>query len=276
MGMLSVGFSRLPGNLGDGQGYIDTQTKKQLLQNGADFVWQASDAGSAVYTHWLQAGTYGQGWDIDNSPCTLANIFSYLQSNNASNSGMPPYSAAPTSYLYVPNDNDFVMPTTDLLSDINHGTQLKSPALGYAATGVYVVEASFDDFVSLVLDSAVPLQTINYNGTPYWTGYYMSRPEMKVLHYDAVRWLLAAEVFGLLASPGNFLAPDYSQTLAKAWNDFIPSTHHDYVCGTANDDVYQNEQLPLLQTAHQETVATAQVALQHWDQLFRLMVIIRW
>jgi alpha-mannosidase len=259
MGMRSVGFSRLPGNLESQSGYSDPQIKQQLLQNGADFMWQSSDPGSKVYTHWLQAGTYGQGAHVEDSPGVVANIFSYLQSNNVTGDGNPPYSAAPANYLYVPNDDDFMMPITDLLADIQ---SWNASADGYAATGVYAVEASFDDFVSLVLDNAGPLQTVNYNGTPYWTGYYMSRPEMKILHYDTVRWLLAAEVFGLLASQGAELAPNYWQTVAKAWADFMPSTHHDYICGTANDPVYQKEQSLLLRQAHQESVDTAQMGLQ--------------
>jgi len=106
------------------------------------------------------------------------------------------------------------------------------------------------------------MKTYNYNGTPYWTGYYMSRPAMKILHHDTVRWLLATEVFGLLASSGNFLDPLFWGRLKQAWTDFIPSTHHDYVCGTANDEVYQLEQLPLLKTANQEANRAAYSALK--------------
>lgn len=258
MGMISIAFARLPGTE---PAHPNSQPSQQLLQNGVDFFWQSADQGSRVYTHWLQGG-YPQGSSIDQDPPgVLANIFKYLQSNNASESGDPPYSAAPTGYLYVPIDNDFMMPITDLLADMQTWNE-SSSSFGYKATGVYAVEASFDDFVSLVLDNSGPLQTVNYNGTPYWTGYYMSRPAMKVLHYDAVRWLLTAEVIGLLASPGNFIDPLYWWRLTQAWTDFMPSTHHDYVCGTANDWVYQLEQLPLLQTAQKEARRTALTALR--------------
>lgn len=30
------------------------------------------------------------------------------------------------------------------------------------------------------------------------------------------------------------------------WDDFAPSTHHDFITGTATDYVYEGEQLPLL------------------------------
>jgi alpha-mannosidase len=41
----------------------------------------------------------------------------------------------------------------------------------------------------------------------------------------------------------------------------LPSTHHDYVTGTASDFVYQFEQLPLLATAHREALGAANDAL---------------
>lgn len=256
MGMSSIAFMRLPGMA---PAHPNQQAMQQLLQNGVDFFWQSSDPASQIYAHWLQGG-YPQGSSIDNNPPgVMANISTYLASNNANGSGDPPYSAAPTGYVYVPIDNDFMMPVPDLLADMQTWNNNSS---GYTATGVYAVAASFDDFVSLVLDNSSPLQTINYNGTPYWTGYYMSRPAMKILHYDTVRWLLTAEVAGLLASPGNFIDPLYWQRLAQAWTDFMPSTHHDYICGTANDWVTQLEQLPLLQTARQEARTTALMGLQ--------------
>jgi alpha-mannosidase len=171
----------------------------------------------------------------------------------------PTTSVAPTNYVYVPIDDDFMMPVKGLLNDMN---TWNGSDRGYGSTGTYAVAASFDDFAALVLDNSGSVQTFKYNGTPYWTGYYMSRPAMKILHYDATRWLLSAEVFGLLAAPGNYLDPLFRQRLMQAWTDFMPSTLHDYVCGTANDEVYQLEQLPLLRLAHRESLEVAQSALQ--------------
>jgi alpha-mannosidase len=118
------------------------------------------------------------------------------------------------------------------------------------------------------LASGTSLTSKAYNGTPYWTGYYMSRPELKILHYGATRFLLAAEVFGLLATgniastqTGVLLDPLYWDRLSRAWNDFAPSTHHDFVCGTAPDWVTEREQLPLLQNAYDEANRAAEQAL---------------
>jgi alpha-mannosidase len=253
LGMTSVAFWRLP--------QTNIQLCDTLLENGLDFFWQASDRGSKVYAHWLQGG-YGQGKKISDGD-VIANINSYLESNSVNQSAIPPYSGAPTNYAYVPIDDDFMMPVSGLLGDMKTWNGSDN---GYLYTGTYAVAASFDDFAALALDYSLDnpgsVQTVRYNGTPYWTGYYMSRPAMKILHYDAVRALLSAEVFGLLAAPGNFLDPGFRQRLMQVWTDFMPSTHHDYVCGTANDEVYQLEQLPLLRLAHRESRQVARAALE--------------
>jgi alpha-mannosidase len=120
----------------------------------------------------------------------------------------------------------------------------------------------------LVAASGQALRTVKYNGTLYYTGYYASRPELKVLHYSTTRWLLAAEAFGLLTS-GPFasitrpfaLDPLFWDCVAQAWSDFVPSIHRDYVCGTATDFVTATEQLPLLRIAHVEAYQSADAAL---------------
>jgi alpha-mannosidase len=260
MGMISVAFQRLPGTYSYGS---TTNPQQQLMQHGIDFFWQCSDPNSVVFARWLQTNSvaitsgnnssagYCEGSDIAGDPLVI--IYDCLCCHNFNQSASPPYSAAPTNYLYVPNDCDFKMPVTGLLGYIDDWNTTQTTPYGYANTGVYVVQASFDDFVSLVLSDSSSLQTIQYNGTPYWTGYYMSRPALKILHYRATRNLLAAEVFGLLAAPGILLDPLYQQRVSRAWNDLMPSTHHDYVCGTASDQVYQLEQLPLLQTAQEQS-----------------------
>ena len=167
--------------------------------------------------------------------------------------------------MYLPNDNDFQPPNTRLLAALskwNNGPE-------YEQTGVFLAQGSFDDFVSLVMFHSPDVKLFQYPaaglptfvGQPYWTGYYASQMAMKILHYGATRSLLAAEVFGLLASPGNALNSDFWTSVLQAWNDFAPSTHHDYICGTADEDVYSDEQLPNLTNASGEASAAAQAAL---------------
>jgi alpha-mannosidase len=258
--LISTAFERLPGTAPGAPLPGETVV---LLGKGVDFFWKASD-GSQVFAHWLpveagwQVFGYGLGSNLDNGSDQGYNISTYLATFNANGSANPPYSASPSGNLYVPNDNDFEMPITDLLSAID---QWNSPSntsqYSYNQTGVWLTQASFDDFVSVMLSDPTALPTPAFVPIPYWTGYYMSRPGLKVLHYNATRYLLAAEVFGLLANQD----ASYWAQVTQAWNDFAPSTHHDYVCGTASDPVYQTEQLPKLQTANTDAESAAQAGL---------------
>lgn len=260
LGLISTAFERLPGTA---PGAPLPGETSELLGNGVDFFWKASD-GSQVFAHWLpveapwQVFGYPLGSNLDNGSGQGFNISTYLATFNANGSANPPYSAAPSGNLYVPNDDDFQMPIPDLLSAIN---QWNSPSntsqYSYNKTRVWLTQASFDDFVSVMLSDPAALPTPAFVPIPYWTGYYMSRPGLKVLHYNATRYLLAAEVFGLLANQG----ASYWTQVTQAWNDFAPSTHHDYVCGTASDPVYLYEQLPKLQTANAEAESVAQTGL---------------
>jgi len=90
--------------------------------------------------------------------------------------------------------------------------------------------------------------------SPYWTGYYASRPANKILHHRAVRALLAAETFGKIAivlqtNDNTAWLPVQTanrDAVNQSWEALEPSTHHDYITGTARDPVYTGEQLPLL------------------------------
>jgi alpha-mannosidase len=266
LGMTSISFSRLPGIPPNGNSVNDPQLEMEMLTSGADFWWTCSDNASVVFTHWMPGPVpgYFQGGAL--STCNgkpVAAIQDFLQCNNPDlTTYTPPFSAAPANYVYMPIDDDFMMPIPDLLSYVSTWNT------NWQKEGVYAVETSYDDFVSLVLASGASLRSRAYNGTPYYTGYYMSRPELKVLHYGASRTLLAAEVFGLLAAGngapsqvGVLLDPLYWNRLFRAWNDFAPSTHHDYICGTAYDWVTELEQVPLLQTAYGEAKHAAEDAL---------------
>jgi alpha-mannosidase len=86
-------------------------------------------------------------------------------------------------------------------------------------------------------------------------GYYASRPELKALHFSTSRLLLATETFsviseniynlaGLSHASWSSLKVDQG-TIDGLWDEFVPSTHHDYVTGTSTDYVTYGEQLPL-------------------------------
>jgi len=259
LGMIAASFERIPGIMGTA---LNPILSNVLMTQGLDFWWQASD-GSQVLAHWLRGG-YGQGAGIDSGGGPQQNIYTYLASYNQNGSGNPPYLAAKTPYLFVPIDNDFSLPVPDLLSDLGTWNTAPSSEYGYASTGVYALAAHFSDFVQLVsaaVSAGTSLQTLQFNATPYWTGYYMSRVALKIMHYAATRSLLAAEVLGLISDVGQGTGAGFWTSVATAWADFAPSTHHDYICGTASDPVYLNEQLVNLTAAFDEASICQSTAL---------------
>jgi alpha-mannosidase len=272
MDAMGVGFARIPGACnGYPQAYADgQQTLLNKQTGGVDFRWAAADSSETV-AHWLQSH-YNQGSDIEstngqdftslqsNLSCTksfnstvITHIKAYLSTNE---------SVSPTPYIFVEVSDDFMTPYQQIVADANLWNN--SPS-GYAATGVYAAVATFDHYLRLVNEHSNLLKLRSYNmfkpgsaflpfkSNPYWMGYYASRPELKTLHNDATRTLLAAESYQVISNVLLPVSPSVrqmqTQRLLNAWDTLAPSTHHDFITGTAVDSVYQNEQLPLLKKA---------------------------
>lgn len=277
MGMTGVSFSRLPG-LGPNECPQNPAYYQQdFLTHGADFRWQASDGASEVLTHWMVGavpGYYTPGGDLrsaeqGNGSTPEQVLTEFLASNNVNPTAQPPYSAAPSNYVYLPIDADFMHPLLALSGEIatfNAGSG--------AQLGVYAVAASFADFVELVLAADPALKVRRYNGTPVWTGIYASRPALKTLHHQGTRGMLAAEALGLLAygsDPATDAASAHWAGVAAGWAQLVPSTHHDYITGTASDatdtlqppaqNVVYEEQLPLLTDAVGRATSLTDTAL---------------
>jgi alpha-mannosidase len=257
MGLMGVSFSRIPGSVNQGpaaEPILGGQSlSDQLVQNGVDFVWQAAD-GSTVIAHFMQQHyNQGHGINADDDPDTK--IKQYISTNEPS---------APTPYMYVPCGDDFAMP--DSVGDlVATATNWNSTNFKGNADDVYVVVATLDHYLQLIstyVDPSVKhgygpyknLGSMPFFATPYWTGYYASRIENKILHQAATRALLGAETFGavadLLENPDAFgfqwLAQGRRGAIWNGWQALVPSTHHDYISGTASDAVSTTEQVPLL------------------------------
>ncbi|HXQ22467.1 MAG TPA: hypothetical protein VN812_12395 [Candidatus Acidoferrales bacterium] len=266
MGLTGVGFARVPG--------VDTTARflgiqppapgslaVDLLQTGIDFVWQADD-GSEVLAHWMPQ-TYCQGDKIDSTASTpdsqlasaRARMHQFLTENGP---------ASPTPYVFVPIGCDFTTPKPRLLDYASAWNQTD-----YASTGVWAVAASFDHYIQLIALYRDRLAKRHFDPTPYWTGYYASRPALKTLHLAATQALLGAEVFGTLAdglyrtNEGDWAARVTARTQAihQTWQTLVPGNHHDFITGTALDDVYQSEQLPRLNAAVSQAQAQRDAAL---------------
>ncbi len=271
---IGVGFARIPGACnGNPQAYTaGQQTLLNAANGGVDFRWAAADSSETV-AHWLQSH-YDQGSDIESTDGSGQDYIS-LQSNltcskssnytiinhirSYINTNAP---VSPTPYIFVEVSSDFMIPYQQLVADAN---LWNTDPKGYAATGVYAVVATFDHYARLINQYPARLQLRSYNAlkpgvsfqpfkpNPYWMGYYASRPELKTLHNQSTRNLLAAETYQVIANtlvpPSATVKQMQVQNLLNAWDTLVPSTHHDFITGTARDEVYQNEQLPLLNKA---------------------------
>lgn len=239
MGLQGAGFSRIPGDPTQfwtfpGPSGPESLAAAQLTADGVDFVWRAAD-GSTTLGHWMHQG-YFQGQNIKGADA-LVQLESCIRAN------LP---TSPTRYLYIPVANDFSMPVGSLPATAAAWNEER-----LADTGVYAVAATFDHYVRLVAGEADRLRTrgtgdgvLPFVPTPYWTGFYASRPILKALHQSATRALLAAEAFAAAARRlAGWTGADAA--IAQAWDDLVPGTHHDYLPGTSAMDVYEKEQVPL-------------------------------
>lgn len=260
MGLGAAGFARVPGagDQGPPATRLDGQPSvaQQLMNDGVSFTWIAKD-GSTMFAHWLQ-DHYNQGDDIDygtlgdsshcasysstfNSDIINAHIKSYIDSNG-------PTAVSP--YMFVAIGDDFTSPKPCLLTYCSNWNKDEFGG-STSYSDVFVVSATFDHYVGLVKaftsnqTNQRPLAVKSFEPTPYWTGFYASRPLLKVLQEQAMRKAMAAETLIFLTSTQRTLSP----LLYRAWTRLAPSTHHDFITGTSPDPVYQSEQIPLLSEA---------------------------
>ncbi|MCP5047455.1 MAG: hypothetical protein GY940_09810 [bacterium] len=278
MGLQGTGFSRIPGDptqygtgsLSGGNEMAASQLVNGEYENGnyipntkgVDFIWKAAD-GSSTIAHFMQDG-YCQGNDISGDDA-VNNITTAFNTNKG---------ASTTGYVYIPVSCDFQLPHTDLLQSVAAWN-----ADNYPGNNAYAVAATFDHYVQLVnthresfLTRSYPHEgdaTLPFQSTPYWTGFYGSRPELKRLQFEAASALLGAEIFDLLAGKATSENPALIET---GWNQLAPSTHHDYITGTSPnggpsydpdkyDMVYTDEQLPLLKKALESGKLALDIAL---------------
>jgi alpha-mannosidase len=268
MGFDAVAFARVPGvdtskSFGGTNPPRPGSLAEELLGSSLDFVWEAAD-GSRVLAHWMPQ-SYCQGDEIDQpvgsapSGGELADAMQHMEDYLAVNGP-----ASPTPYVFVPIGCDFAAPKPHLLDYVSAWNTTE-----YPRTGVWAVAASFDHYAQLVGSYRNALPVRHFDPTPYWTGFYASRPLLKTMHYAATRALLAAEVFGALTDGiGRSDARMWSeqvaartQALHQIWAVLVPSNHHDFVTGTSPDLVYQGEQAPRLSDALTQAEAQRDQAL---------------
>lgn len=269
MDALAVGFARCALAQEYQQSMTDDQPaphagiilKKPPDQGGGcDFWWTAAD-GSEVFAHWMP-NAYSQGNKKGDSLYTSEDRVRTIESMFDANKV-----CSPAPFVHIPVSDDFQVPLGGGPPPISvEHSMLKAIAdwnAGHPDTPATLT--TFDQYVAWVREYARvnpnALRRRSFHGdpnnpdpttfrsNPYWMGYYASRMNLKSGHQQATRMLLAAEtldaVLGVLGKPG----PGEQQRLLAAWETLVPSTHHDYITGTAVNDVVEYEQMKDLETS---------------------------
>jgi len=247
MGLTAVGFARCPGAFPLFAQPLDKGASLacSLLAEGLAFNWQASD-GSMVFAHFMP-NTYGvpfysEGADGAGNAAAWAQFINadYLSSYNC-----PSQSAVvwPGGVAFAPAGGDFALPDTGWVNGVAAFNQL--------ANGTKATIGTFVDYFNAV--PAADLVTKQIDPSNFYTGYFGSRPELKILQARASRDLVSAEGVSCLLRLGSVTGGGALDALdaaiAQVWSILAPSTHHDFVTGTSNDTVYKSEQLPMLSLA---------------------------
>ncbi len=252
LGYKYVGFSRIPGVAETAQWYYTVPPTpgsfaETLSQTGSlDFVWKGI-GGAQVLAHYLRGG-YGDGDILYVTPSNQTAIDATF--TTLINQLKP---VSPTGYMFLPVGSDFMPPDRYLPQQIATWDSTM-----YQSTGVYVTMATFEDYMKLVsfhLDK-VPVYAANLN--PYFTGYYGSRPKIKKLARQVTYGIEAAQLYSIIAHSAGYTYP--SGDFDALWESFLLSDHHDFIPGTSTNNVYFNEQIPLLQNSLTSTTLLQQSA----------------
>lgn len=253
-GYTSVGFGRADGARHSYEvivGKLDpimpgVVTTASLLRDlgSADFVWRGPGGGE-VLAHYMPVREYCQGDTIDLAGFALGGVRlgidhdedpEFVRTRIAEYiDQLTPYQRTP--YLFVPVGCDFQAPRPKLTEYARWWNESE-----YARTGVWVVAATFEDYMKLVAFHRDRLPVMERDINPVWTGFYASRPRIKRAARDLVESLVGVEPFlALVGLDTNELAP--------AWHTAVLANHHDWITGTSKDSVVTDEQVPQLAAA---------------------------
>lgn len=260
MGFEYTAFSRIDGLLFPGSDYrlparypLRGSSAHLLLREkrSADFTWRDAN-GEEILCH-LNPFTYGQGDTLIHGgvarwmglkvglPSRPAGLSRSLRKISRFIRQLEPLS--PTPYMFCPIGLDFNDPLprlVEVLEEYNH--------LAYPETGVFVVNASLEDYLDLVSAHRSRLPAVRLDPNPCFMGFYLSRAEVKQLWDSVVRRLVAAEkllVERELRGDGDGNEVLWRR-LRDLWDRALMANHHDFITGTAPARVWEREQKPLL------------------------------
>jgi alpha-mannosidase len=264
MGLTAVGFARVPGAFPNFNPPLKggASLARQLMGQGVAFNWQAGDS-SSVFANFMPE-TYGVPFASSDSALNSLAWRTFIRSEFLTPSSQG-YARSdlrevvwPGGIAFAPAGGDFSVPDSDWVGGVN---QFNGENYGTTAK-----VGTFAEYVAAVLASGATLNTIKIDPSNFWTGYFGSRPALKILQARASRELVAAESassFLRLGSNTSGAALDaLDSAIAQGWSILAPSSHHDFVTGTAPDRVYKMEQLPMASLAARAARAAYTQAVQ--------------
>jgi hypothetical protein len=214
-----------------------------------DFVWR-DHAGAQVLCHW-NAFSYGQGDLLAHRGISRIYLFPLAISDRSEHNvarrirqftgKLEPYS--PTPYLFCPIGFDFIAPIPDLVSLLDRYNERRFPT-----TGIWAVNAGLDDYLDLVNCYRDQLPVIELDPNPYWTGFYTSRPALKMRCHQLIRELRLVEELSFLPENPR-AAQNLNEELEPVWWTAATTNHHDFITGTSPDRTVEEEQIPWLEGA---------------------------
>ena len=214
-----------------------------------EFVWR-DRAGAQVLCHW-NAFSYGQGDLLAHRGVSRIYLFPLAIPDRSEHnvarrirqyvSQLGPYS--PTPYMFCPIGFDFITPLPDLVSLLDRYNERRFPT-----TGIWAVNAGLDDYLDLVNFYRDQLPVIELDPNPYWTGFYTSRPALKMRCRRLIRELRLVEELSFLPENSR-VAQNLNEELEPVWWTAATTNHHDFITGTSPDRIVEEEQIPWLEEA---------------------------
>jgi alpha-mannosidase len=246
LGMDAIALSRIPGSPQPTLCPPRQPADAAVRANGLSFHWPGND-GSKVLTHFMPSTYYGITAGLNPDEMTSKSVIqggiqTFLDDNY--------YGVVwPGGTIFATEGGDWQFPTSSAEGgtasgaydwiDVN-GASITSSA-GYVTAACRL--GTFADYHDALMQSAGDIPTAVLYAENFYTGYFASRPQLKIDQYQAAQLLVGTEVLGsVLAVHHGTSAGDQAalaEKIAGAWNLLVPTTHHDFVTGTSPDDVYQ-------------------------------------
>ncbi len=258
IGYKYVGFSRMDGapfyvssemsgvmgKLGGTSSFVPGSHGEYFKKEGISLFWWVGPAGGRVLAYWMPF-TYCQGDYID-SPVPLSLPGAILTDDNNRELVFKRIRqfvddlllfSRNRRYLFVPVGCDFQSPHIKLAQYAEWWNTER-----FGDTGIYVVSATFRDFMVLSEKEEKDIPLIKADFNPLWTGFYSYHPVLKEASTAITKNLVAAEMANIMAySQDGTSSQDRIEDL---WRKGVLINHHDWIPGTSMPHVYYDEQLP--------------------------------